>query len=524
MCRSLSLICVLLYLSGSAALNAHNQDMYNLERLTEVRLRPGAVDLRLDFQHREFPGLAVRARMDSNEDGIIDQAEAGQYAIMLRDSLLNNLSVRLEGRELKLSGAEAPRIDFHGMLRPAPRHLDIVIDFSASLNGAESYGKPRRLEIENRNCRPDPGRETFVLIAAREIQVVRTSLDSTASPVDADQLRNLALDFKQLKASEQETAPWRLVLDRWCEYPAANVSAARVSIAPEGMDSAGHDAFQARVNRFFEQGSGGGSAVWLLVLAAFIYGCFHALEPGHAKTITAVYLLGSGQRWPRALLLALTVTLTHTGGVLLLALATSLAWGGAPGQFAQAALTGVSGLIILALGIQRLRASAVHGHVHPHPHSHEHHHSDTDDNEQGHSHSSHAHLHSEKGKSGWGVVWLGVAGGLAPCPGALWIYFLALGFGRPALAVLLILALSLGLAAVLVSVGLVTLSLGGMFNGAADGEKSPLSRPRFISALYRAGSKAICWAPVAAGCLLVLTGCFMVWNGLAGLGISAMFK
>ncbi len=521
--RFLILFCVLFFLSGPAVIEAHNQDMYNLERLTEVRLRPGAVDLRLDFQYREFPGLAVRAKMDLDGDGSIGQSEAEKYALMLRDGLLNNLSVRLEGREQTLSGTKNPRIDFHGTLHPAPQHLDMVFDFRACLDDPESGDKPRRIEIENLNSYSDPGRETFVLISTREMQVARTSLDSTVSPVDADQLRNLTFDFKQQKTSGQKANPWRLVLDRWCDYPSYG-TASKIATTPEGMDSSGHDAFQTRVSRFFEQGSSGGAAVWLLVLAAFIYGCFHALEPGHAKTITAVYLMGSGQRWTRALLLALTVTLTHTGGVLLLALATSLAWGGTPGQSMQAALTGLSGLIILALGIQRLRAYAVHGHAHPHPHVHDHHHSETDDNEEGHSHPHHFHPHSDKGKSGWGVVWLGVAGGLAPCPGALWIYFLALGFGRPALAVLLILALSLGLAAVLVSVGLVTLSLGGMFTGAVDGEKSPASRPRFISALYSAGSRAFGWAPVAAGVLLALAGCFMLWKGLTGLGISAVFK
>ena len=48
---------------------------------------------------------------------------------------------------------------------------------------------------------------------------------------------------------------------------------------------------------------------------AFIFGAFHALSPGHGKTMVAAYLVGSHGTPKHAVLLGLTVTITHTFGV-----------------------------------------------------------------------------------------------------------------------------------------------------------------------------------------------------------------
>jgi nickel/cobalt exporter len=43
-----------------------------------------------------------------------------------------------------------------------------------------------------------------------------------------------------------------------------------------------------------------------------VLGALHALEPGHAKTMTAAYLVGIDGRWPDAVLLGLAAALTHS--------------------------------------------------------------------------------------------------------------------------------------------------------------------------------------------------------------------
>jgi ABC-type nickel/cobalt efflux system permease component RcnA len=291
---------------------------------------------------------------------------------------------------------------------------------------------------------------------------------------------------------------------------AAEAGTAGLSVSsrdPHGAESG----FHRQLLEFFQGGDRDASGLWILLALAFLYGCLHALAPGHAKTVTAVYLVGSRHHWPHAVLLALTVTLTHTGGVLLLAVITRLAVGSSLGLQAQAALSGISGLIVLLLGIQRVRGKMAHAHgdrthihesgaAHAHPHPHE----------------GEGHAHERRG-SPWEVVWLGFAGGLVPCPGALWIYLLSLGFGRPGLAILLILSLSLGLALVLLTVGLVTLylrNLGLKDRGVGSFFDRHASLARWKPRLGSA-SRAL---PAVAGIILILIGSFMLWRSLLEVG------
>jgi len=249
---------------------------------------------------------------------------------------------------------------------------------------------------------------------------------------------------------------------------------------------------------------------------AFVYGCIHALAPGHAKTLTAAYLVGSRHRWPHALVLAGVVTLTHTGSILILAIITRLAWGDGLGAGTQAILTGLSGLIVLVLGVQRLRG----GSMHPHDRRQQHH----NGNDYHREDSSHHHSHvidkspSEKGSYSQ-ILWLGFAGGLAPCPGAIWIYFLALGFGRPGLGLALIISLSLGLALVLMAVGLATIYFRNLLGGEAESSEEGRSEIKLPSFLRQSIDRIVAALPTIAGTILVIIGSFLIWRSLSTFGL-----
>ena len=62
----------------------------------------------------------------------------------------------------------------------------------------------------------------------------------------------------------------------------------------------------------------GWSVVLITLAVAVGLGAFHALEPGHGKTLVAAYLVGSRGTMKHALLLGLIVTAAHTSGVYLL--------------------------------------------------------------------------------------------------------------------------------------------------------------------------------------------------------------
>ena len=141
----------------------------------------------------------------------------------------------------------------------------------------------------------------------------------------------------------------------------------------------------------------------LYYFTATVLGGFHALEPGHGKTVVAAYLIGSEGRKIDAVLLGLVVTLTHTFSVVLLAIAAKVA--STKITLTEESLHGylglVAGLLILAVGIWmlvgRIRGKEpFHGHTHDHGHarSHDHNHSHNHDPIHGHSHP-HQHIHED---------------------------------------------------------------------------------------------------------------------------------
>ncbi len=192
---------------------------------------------------------------------------------------------------------------------------------------------------------------------------------------------------------------------------------------------------------------------WLLLglVVAFGLGGAHALEPGHGKTIVAAYLVGSRGTMKHAALLGAVVTFTHTISVFLLGLAMLvLSQSIVPGNIIRT-LEAVSGMSIVVIGAvmfyHRLR-QLMHDRAHALGH---HHHHDHD-----HGPHSHSHLPEEEVTLG-SLIALGVSGGLVPCPAALVIMLAAIAFGHVGAGLVLLVAFSLGLAGVLMAVGMMVL-------------------------------------------------------------------
>ncbi|MGH7377805.1 MAG: sulfite exporter TauE/SafE family protein, partial [Candidatus Methylomirabilales bacterium] len=226
--------------------------------------------------------------------------------------------------------------------------------------------------------------------------------------------------------------------------------------------------------------------VLFALLVAFALGAFHALEPGHGKTVVAAYLVGSRGTARHALLLGLIVTASHTAGVYLLGVITLGASAYIVPERLYPWLGLLSGLAIVALGLTLLargwRAargskSTAQGrgsdparthHHHDHGHAHGglwHSHGPGDHHHAGHSHTHAAvegtHHHSPRSGpsvSARELLVLGITGGIIPCPAALVVLLSAIALGRVAFGLLLIVAFSAGLALVLMGIGLLTVS------------------------------------------------------------------
>ena len=111
-----------------------------------------------------------------------------------------------------------------------------------------------------------------------------------------------------------------------------------------------------------------------------------------------------------------------------------------------------------------------HDHDHPHDddhdHGHDHSHEHSHDDDHGHDHShDHGLTHSHGGRTHshvvppertgfWGLLSLGISGGIVPCVDALIGLLFAISLGKLVWGLIILCAFSLGLAAVLVAIGI----------------------------------------------------------------------
>ena len=243
-------------------------------------------------------------------------------------------------------------------------------------------------------------------------------------------------------------------------------------------------------NAFTELITARNLSLWFLMTAAFIafgLGALHALEPGHGKTIVAAYLVGSrGTAW-HALLLGIIVTVSHTAGVFALGAITLYASRSIVPEQLYPWLGVFSGLTIAGLGgymfLRRWSGLDL-------DHSHT--------SGQAHSHwfasrkqdaSSLQPVVTGKSVSLSQLFVLGITGGIIPCPAALVVLLSAFTLHRIGLGFFLIIAFSLGMAAVLISFGML------MVYGR-----------RFMGRLQVNGPLTTRWLPVASAAFMTVLG------------------
>lgn len=231
----------------------------------------------------------------------------------------------------------------------------------------------------------------------------------------------------------------------------------------------------------------------VLLLLAAVFGAAHALTPGHGKTLVAAYLVGErGTVW-HALFLGLVTTLTHTGAVILIALV--LRWFLQP-ETVQTVLMLGGGLLVAGFGIWLLlrRLSGGPDHVHLPGIGHHHHHGPGAD----HDHDGHGNviLRRSAPVGWWGLIVLGVAGGIVPCWDAIVLLVLSISTQQFWLALPLVLAFSAGLACVLILIGVLVVCVKGF----AD---SHWGQGRLIRAL-----------PVVSAVFITAMGLWLCYDGV----------
>ena len=412
---------VLVTLCGLAALlvtpvgaSAHPLGNFTINRSADIEVAGNDIYVRYALDVAEIPTYQIGSKLQ----------QSGYPAVLARDLVLT-----LDGRRVPLRVVARRAVERPGAGGLETLRLDIV--YRARGAGAELVFRDTSF----------PGR-----IGWREVTVSsRDGARIVASNVAAVSMSNGLRDY-----------PTDLL-----QSP-LDVSSARATIAlgPNPASAPGIEAadtpphtpggFEALI----EEGDLSVGVLLASLLIAAFWGAAHALTPGHGKAMVAAYLVGTKGTPRHAFLLGGTVTIAHTAGVFALGFVTlGLSAFIVPEQL-YPWLTLVSGLLVVLVGAsvlrQRLRSRGArhHGHHH-HGHGHDHSH------DHGHSHPhGHGHEHDDALTSK-GILGVGVAAGLLPCPSALVVLLSAIALHRIGLGLALIVAFSVGLAATITAIGLV---------------------------------------------------------------------
>ncbi len=424
-------------LAAPAAL-AHPLGNFTVNHLSTVRISEDEVQVRYVLDEAEIP--TVRNQRLGRDELLAQK----------RDEILAGLELTVDGRGVALEPDPDARLSFldgQAGLQTTRLELDLRAEVS----------DPRSVELRDRTFEGRVGLRSIV-VEAGEGTAVRTS---TPQGDPTDGLRRYPQDLLKSPLNRTE-ASFRVR------------EGDGTLVAPRGEGgglSTTRDSSGEGFATVFEDAAKGEGVLVFLLLAALGWGALHALSPGHGKAMVAAYIAGTRGTAKHAVALGLTVTVTHTVGVFALGVvALSLQQFILPEDILPW-LTLVSGLLVVAIGAAVLRsrvrwararragvpvgaAPSADAATHEHDHDDHHHHGHGQAHHHGHDHP-HGHSHHMPDEITWrGVLGMGAAAGLIPCPSALVVLLAAVAQNEIALGLLLIVAFSVGLAGTLTALGL----------------------------------------------------------------------
>jgi ABC-type nickel/cobalt efflux system permease component RcnA len=443
-----------------AVADAHPLGNFTVNQYTRLDLARSGVSVRYVLDMAEIPTFQRRQIVDSDHDGHISADEAARESRRLVALVAPHLRLVTGGHAVRLA-VEEQHVRF---LRGQGGLPTTRLDARFRAVGVRLDGSPRTFALSDGYATDRVGwRE---LLVARGDGVAVRSSDASV----ADRTRALTHYPADLLHSPPDVRSARTVAALGSGGLAVQAIPSHDEYAPVAATSSAKSdgGFVSLIE------NGGRLTPWGAIAAlalAMVFGMFHALTPGHGKTMVAAYLVGTRGRARHALILGGTVTITHTAGVFALGFVTlSLSQFIVPDQL-YPWLNLAAGVMVVGIGAfairnrlqRRLRAirlqAATPAHVHDHAHDHVHDHAHDHDHGGGHGHS-HAAPEELSLRS---LVALGVSGGMLPCPSALVVLLSAIALHRLAFGLALIVAFSFGLASVIAGIGLVVLYARRLF-------------------------------------------------------------
>jgi nickel/cobalt exporter len=479
----------------ATAAAAHPLGNFTVNTYTGLRVQPDQLVVDFVVDMAEIPAVQARRVIDTDGDGKVGDDEAAAYGTRACPDAAQKIDVTVDGRRAPLRSTSAEVAFPAGAAGLPTRRLSCtLVAGTAELRGEREIG------ITSANFTDRVGWREITAVGDRTTLVASSVADRTSSgrlTAYPDDLLSSPLDQRTATVRARPGGPAAPAV-------AGAVPGARVA-QPRGLDGA----TRSFTNLVARQRLTVGFAILALGLSVGL-GAIHAFAPGHGKTVMAAYLVGQRGSLRQAGVIGLTVTLTHTAGVLLLGVLLSASTSLAP-ESLYPWLGLISGLMLAGIGASLLWRAVLHrplmvnaGHGHSHGghthggHTHGGHTHGHDDD----AHGSHSHGDDGDQDGGPPVEWrslvpLGLAGGLAPSPSAIVVLLGAIALGRAWFGVALVVAYGLGMAVTLTGAGLLLVRARGAI-------ESRMSTPG-----RRAGRLMS-----VAGALPVLTAVCIVAGGL----------
>ncbi|HET9347406.1 MAG TPA: hypothetical protein VFO05_17060 [Candidatus Limnocylindrales bacterium] len=501
----LAVVAVAVALVAARPVDAHPLGNFTINHFAAITVKPSEIRLDVVIDMAEIPTFQERQRIDTDDDGTVSDEEVAVAAAPACEDQATNLRLTVGGSPATTERTAAS-ISFPAGLGGLST-MRIECSYVAHLAAPIAAATPIRFEDtsypERIGWREIIASGDGTLVEADGLPATSVSKRLTAYP---DDLLSQPLDIRSASIVATPGAVGGGGAAQGA-HPAAN---APIGAVPGGV--------AGELPAIFREVNLTPLVLLVSIATAFALGAGHALTPGHGKTLMAAYLVGTKGTPVHAAGLGLSVTVSHTIGILVLAALVVGAQGLLPPDTVIRAAPVVAAVTIAGLGAWMLltevrkrraarRAAQYHAHAHRHGvahsdgHEHDHEH---DDNPGMHSHGgvAHSHLPAKGSTLSWrGLFALGLAGGLIPSTSALLILLGSIVAGRPAFGFVLVVVFGLGMAAVMTAIGLaVVLARGRLDRMPADSGLGRVAR----------------FAPLAAAVVVLAVGIYLSIETIGG--------
>lgn len=441
-----TMLAVWLFVASLTGTSAHPLGNFTINHYSGLLLSSDTAQLTYVLDFAEIPTVQRIGGLDADGDGVLSEQEQAAFFRSELPVLLPGIALELDGDPAvwTVDAARAQLLPGQAGLSTLRMELELSAPFESPLGAGHL-----QINYQDKNFEERLGWREIVVQAHDGARITSSTAPETGL---SDELRAYPAN---LLSSPPDVRSAEIAL-----------AAGNTEVLQASQETTPNDAkstSSSRLARFVSLEELTPAVVAVSLLAALVWGAAHALTPGHGKAVVAAYLVGTRGTARHAAFLAATVTVTHTAGVFALAAITlSLSNFILPEQL-YPWLTVLSGVLVLGIGltllVNRLRSwrsprapltapmdAAEHARLHA--------------DGMRHSHDGFTHQHTVPGADGTRVtprslLALGVSGGLVPCPSALVLLLGAIAAGQTAYGMALVLAFSVGLAGVLMGIGLI---------------------------------------------------------------------